>query len=472
MPALDMVDPFATTTLVPPRPSLRPADEAQLEPCRKEPPLSPLTLVDVVDLALCNNPQTREAWANSRVQAAQVGVAQSAFLPNLNATLSASRNWTSAVASASPTVQAIRPLSSPYGQHSAGATLSYLLYDFGARSANFESARQLLAVARATQDSTVQTVFLAGVQAFYQTQATQTALEAAQQSERASLESFNAADARYRVGVATPADKLQAQTAYSQAVLNRIRAEGNFRNAQGVLANAIGLDANRPLRFATASMAVPVEGFEKDVGALIEEARQRRPDLVASEAQFLAARASAEAVRAAGKPTISLSMSSNYSDISDIPSTRTSAIGLGVNVPLFTGFGTTYRIRAAEAQAEVRGAQRDRINLQVALDVWQAYQNLLTATQSVRSSTDLLSSAEQSERVALGRYKAGAGGILDALNAQSALASARQQRIQASLDWNVSRATLAQAMGALDYGLLEMLAGAGEKGSTRKEPQQ
>ena len=60
----------------------------------------------------------------------------------------------------------------------------------------------------------------------------------------------------------------------------------------------------------------------------------------------------------------------------------------------------------------------------------------------------------QSERVALGRYKAGVGTILDLLNAQSALASARLQRIQAMLDWNVSRAALAKAVGTLDSSLL------------------
>ncbi len=62
------------------------------------------------------------------------------------------------------------------------------------------------------------------------------------------------------------------------------------------------------------------------------------------------------------------------------------------------------------------------------------------------------------ERVALGRYKAGVGTILDVLSAQSALASARLQRIQAQLDGNVYRATLAQSVGALDYPLLQAAA--------------
>ncbi|MBI2286111.1 MAG: TolC family protein, partial [Nitrosomonadales bacterium] len=54
-------------------------------------------------------------------------------------------------------------------------------------------------------------------------------------------------------------------------------------------------------------------------------------------------------------------------------------------------------------------------------------------------------------------YKAGVGNILDVLNAQSALASARQQRIQSTYNWNINRAALAQAMGSLDAGLLQEL---------------
>jgi len=123
-------------------------------------------------------------------------------------------------------------------------------------------------------------------------------------------------------------------------------------------------------------------------------------------------------------------------------------------VPIFSGYDTTYRVRSAEAKAEVALAQRDSLALQVGLDVWSSYQALQTATQSLRTAADLLASADQSERVALGRYRAGVGTLIDLLNAQSALAAARVQRIQAALDWHVSRATLAKAVGTLDRRLL------------------
>ncbi|MGB8409129.1 MAG: TolC family protein, partial [Gallionella sp.] len=157
-----------------------------------------------------------------------------------------------------------------------------------------------------------------------------------------------------------------------------------------------------------------------------------------------------------GWPTISLSASSNRYNYSGINS-NSSMVGINLSVPLFTGFATTYQVRSAEAQINAKNAQLEQVHLQVALDVWTAYQNLTTATQSLRTSAVLLDSAQQSAQVALGRYKAGVGTILDLLNAQSALASARQQRIQATFNWNIDRATLAQAMGSLDAGLLQTL---------------
>jgi outer membrane protein TolC len=194
------------------------------------------------------------------------------------------------------------------------------------------------------------------------------------------------------------------------------------------------------------------EEFEGEINALIERARQLRPDLQAAAAQVNAAQAGIEAARAAGSPSISLAGSANQYNFSG-NSSRGSSIGINLSVPIFSGYAPTYRIRAAEAQMDARKAQYEQMSLRVALDVWRAYQQLTTATQSLLTSADLLNSAEQSERVALGRYKAGVGSMLDVLNAQSALASARQQRIQSTLDWNTNRAALAQAMGSLDAGL-------------------
>ena len=456
--AAETADPFNTDAMQPPNPTLR-LDRGVSDPCAEPIPNLALNLLDIVNLALCNNPQTRIGWENARVQAAQVGVSKASYLPSAALNAAATHNISGSAAG--------------QNQRSVGVTLSYLLYDFGARAAQVENARQLLTAAIATQDNTVQAVFLSAVQAYYQAQATYAALDAALESERAAKESLAAAVARYNAGSGTPADKLQAQTAYSQATLNRITIEGNHKNAQGALANMLGLDANRNVALAPANATAIPNDFEGDLNTLIEAARQSRPDLQAAAAQVKAAQSSADAARAVGRPSISLNASANRINSGGITSNN-SLIGINLNVPIFSGYATTYRIRAAEAQVEVKNSQLEQLRLQVALDVWIAYQNLTTATQSLRTTVDLLNSAEQSEHVVLGRYKAGVGSILDVLNAQSALASARQQRIQSTFNWNISRAILAQAMGNLDASLLQILSGAdeqsGENSSLKKQP--
>ena len=437
--AAGLSDPFATDAVTPPRPTPQSAGRSTDVPCAREVPAAPLTAVDAVDLTLCNNPQTREVWAAARYQAAQVGVAQAAWLPNLDGRLGASR---------------LKNEQRNYNSNSAVLTLSWLVFDSGARSATGENARQLLAAAAATQDSTVQSLFLSALQAFYFAQATQAAVVSTTEAERAAREGFNAAESRYQVGVATPADRLLAQTALSQATLNRIRAEGESRNALGALANVMGFPAGQALVLAAPPATLPNDAFTREVAALIAEAEVRRPDLKAAEAQVRAAEAGVDLARAQGRPTISVSTGPTWTEI-DRVSANGGIIAVAVNLPIFSGFDTTYRVRAAEAQVDVRTAQRDRLRNQVALDVWRAYQSLTTATQSLKTTLDLVASAEQSERVALGRYKAGVGTVLDLLTAQSALASARLQRIQAALDWFVFRATLAQSVGALDYTLLQ-----------------
>ena len=434
-------DPFATSLLTASGPAGSLArSSGAVQPCQWPPQEGALSLPEVVDRALCHNPQTREAWANARFQASQVGIAQSAFLPSANLSLTPSRNFGS---------------NESYSQTTATLSLSYLLYDFGGREAALENARQILAATNATQDATLQSVFLAAVQAYYQWFAAQASVAAAKESERASQESLKAAISRYSVGTATPADKLQAQTAASQATLTRIRAEGSASSAQGTLANAMGLPADQPLAIAPPSEILPDQAFEAKVGELIATAKRLRPDLAAAEAQVAAAKAGIASARAAGMPSISLFANSSASDNTLSDPLRNNAIGVTISIPLFSGYESTYRIRAAEEALQIKQAQHERITLQVALDVWRAYQALLTENQAVRAAADLLASASESERVAQGRYRAGVGGILDLLNAQSALVNARQQHIQELYNWRLARITLAQAMGQLDFAALD-----------------
>ena len=417
-------------------------DPSSSDPCAKKAYDKPLSLVDVTEAALCHNPQTREVYASAKVQAAQVGVARSLFFPSVTDTISTSENKTR---------------TTNYSNVTNKIVASYLLYDFGSRDATLENANQLLRAASATQNATVQNVLLTAVNAFYQVHANKAILDASIETERLYQESFKSAEAKYIAGVATPADKLQAQTAFANATLTKIKNEGILKVAYGNLANIMGVPASMRLEIADAKLDAIPEMVDQDIEALIEQARLQRPDLVASEAQLKASLAKIEIAKADSKPTVSVNLSNTRSDDSNAAFSSNSAIGLSVSIPLFAGYKPSYLIRSAEATAELNASQRDQLKLQVSLDVWTAYQNLKTANESIAASNVLVLSAEESSRVALGRYKEGVGNIIDTLNAQSALANAKQQKIQSILNWNIARTTLAQSIGVLDNAMIQKL---------------
>src|SRR3954468_2375422 len=94
-----------------------------------------LSLADVVDLALRNNPATRASWAQARAAADLLGSARGQYYPTIDGDVSVTRSkvpTTSAINSGQRTV---------YGP---SVSLNYLLLDFGGRSGSIERARQTL----------------------------------------------------------------------------------------------------------------------------------------------------------------------------------------------------------------------------------------------------------------------------------------------------------------------------------------
>ncbi|MBI3580558.1 MAG: TolC family protein [Nitrospinae bacterium] len=435
-PAARASDVFSTEKLTTPPPN---ASGDAANPCAGGPAEnSALTLQDAVNLALCNNPQTRVAWMNARVQAAQVGGLKSAYLPSL--TLNATRTQNSY---------------SPGGNSAANdfnVQLSYLIYDFGTRAGNLENGLQTLYSLNHAQDAAVQTVFLSAVTDYYQLFAAEALVDSSKEAERSALESHNAAHAKFKVGLATVSDELQAKTAWSQAVLTRIQAEGNMRNARGVLANVLGLSPLRKTSFAPPLETLPDDRQESDVGRYVEAALEQRPDLLSAQSAVAAARGSLRAARASGWGTLTVGGEldqGNFAVPPSFSSRQLATANIQLSIPLFTGFNSTYQIRTAEEQEKLRMAQEAQIRTQVELDVWQAYQNLLTSVQSVKSAADLVKSATESERLIFGRYKAGQQNVIDLLAAQSTLAGAKQQYISSVFSWRVNKAALAKAMGQL-----------------------
>ena len=424
-----------------PLPAPLPRKAAPAIPERLLQPEATFTLADIVAIALENNPLTRTSYLQARSADANFGSKRAAYYPTIEATVSATRGSQTGLGTGADAAQ------TSYGP---AVTLSMLLLDLGGRSADVEEARLGLLSADWLHNATVQNVVL-GVQVTYvQYLHAKSQLQAAKANVRTAQAVLDAATVRHDAGVATIAEVLLAKTALSQAQLSVDRLSGQVMALRGSLATAMGLAATTPYDVGTLPAEVPAGLADQAVEPLIERAKGQRPDLAAALLQAEKASAHIRSVRSDGLPALVGSASAGrlyldpsiFADHSDSWSAR-----LLLSVPLFTGFENRYNVEKAREDAAVALAQADTLEQQVILQVWTSYYGLQTAAQLVKTSRDLLASAEQTERVAFGRYKEGVGTIIDLLVAQSALANARSQEIQARAEWLAALAQLAHDTG-------------------------
>jgi outer membrane protein len=403
-----------------------------------------LSLPQVVDLALRNNPLTKAAWYQARAAAAELGTKRAEWYPSFELDGNVTRGKQTAIGGRFTT------LLTTYGP---SLTMNYLLLDFGGRSADVEEAERGLFAAAWSHNAVIQDVVLLVEQQYYAYLNAKAQTAAAESSLKQARESLAAADERHRVGVATIADVLQAKTAASQAELTLESAQGQIQTIRGSLATALGVPANIPVEVGELPENVDVDRARDTVDELIAKAERERPLLAAARFAALKAQAHVASVRSEGLPTLSATGNINrtyfYNNAPNAPYANNYTGSLLFHFPIFTGFANTYDTLKAKEEAKAAEEQAEVVNDQVVLQVWTSYYNLQTASKRVTTAKDFLASATQSQDVALGRYKTGVGSILDLLTAQSAYASARAQEAQARSDWFLAMAQLAHDTGAL-----------------------
>ena len=400
-------------------------------------PGTTLKLDDIVEVALQNNPLTRTSFLRARAAAAALGAERSAYFPRLDGAVSAARgNFGITGAGADATLTTYGP----------SVTLSMLLLDMGGRAADVEEARLELLAADWVHNATVQSVILNVQLTYVGYLDAKGQLEAANASVKTAQAALDAATVRHEAGVGTIAEVLLAKTALSQAQLAVDTLNGQVMALRGSLATAMGLPATTPYDVGALPGEMPFELADRAVEPLIAQARSRRPELAAALVDAEKAATHVRSVRAEALPTLTASAAAGrtYYDPTTYGSEGDSwSARLLLTIPLFTGFEARYNVMKAREDAAAVQAQAETLDQQVILEVWTSYYGLKTADQLVRTSRDLLASAEQSERVAFGRYREGVGTIIDLLAAQSALAGARSQEIRARAQWFAALARLA-----------------------------
>jgi outer membrane protein len=415
-----------------------------------QPPL--LNLPTVIHLALCHNPQVRATWSTIAQQAAQLGQAHSAYWPQLSAGVARQRSRIG-YAGASVSAEAIWATR----QY---AVASWRLWDFGARSARADAARAQLQAAMRTQDAAVRKVLTDVLQTYGDAQAAQARLATQISLLPLAERSVQAAQRREREGAGSSNDVLQAAAALARVNLELSRSQGERDKAHAQLTYLIGLPPGTAYRTETiepalqAASSVRQPGINSDLYRLLArsldewlaQATQSHPAILAAKAQLQAAQASLKAVQSEGLPTIDLNLAHYRNGRPDMSITDSrsneSVIGLTFSIPLFDGFASTYKVRAAQALVEQKTIELQATEQQSLQEIVQLYAEAHASLDNLQAARSLYTASSQAAQSSQRQYELGAADIVQLNQSLTNLQQAQLELTRSHTDWNKARLRL------------------------------
>ena len=410
-----------------------------------------LTRTEAEKLALKNNPQISVGKLLALAQHQIYRETRAAELPTFNGNITAAdANEGSRIGAGALTASRL------FVHAGAGFTMTQLLTDFG-RTMNLVSSAKLQEKAQnANALATIEDIFLATDQAFYNALQAQALLKVAQQTvtTRGSVE--HQVDELTKSQLKSTLDLTFAQVNLSQAKLLQLDAESNVESTMAALTAVLGFDKNMHFELVEENNEAPPP--PPDVDVLINTALQQRPDLQAFTFNAQAAEKFRRAQRDQLLPTISaLGIAGGTPVRPDcidgcfptyFISSWYGAIGVNMEIPIFNGF--LFTSEAAEAKYRANAANENTRNLRdnVVRDVRTAWLAATTAFQKVGVSAELAKEANLSLNLAQGRYKLGLSSIVELSQAQLQETDAAIGYVNAQYQYKLALSTLNFEIGA------------------------
>lgn len=419
-----------------------------------------LSMRAAINAALATNVDTLTARAQQDEAAGRRVTARAAFLPHVSGQVSETRRQTnlaaqgfdfgSDVAGASGEAAAAAggfsfPTTVTYNTFDARAKLRQTLFDYSAwqdyRSARIgeRAADARLAVAREQVAAQAELDYVALASA-------RAAVEAAKADVRQARALLGLARDQERVGVATGVDVTRARSRLAADRATLAQRQTQATRARIQLARTIGLPMGRPIRLTDALVFRPMPLGDADRD--IDRAIAQRPEITMARLRIAGRRADLASARGARLPTINLQ--ADYGESGNTPdrnSRPTYAIGANLNLPIFDGGAISGRIDTAASQLDQQVIRLRDTRDQIEADVRTSRETLATLSTRVRAARSNLTLARQELSRSKDRFANGVSDNVEVIDAQSSLASARSNRIDALAEYTRARINLAAALG-------------------------
>ncbi len=411
-----------------------------------------LSLRDAIQAAIDNNVNVRLLKERIAAAQAQADASLGALLPNVSGYVSG-RNQTVNLAAFGLPADRLSGLgltssvTDPFEVYDARATLVQNVFSLSLIQ-RWRAAKTGVDVAgleaEVTKRDVMATVGLLYVEALRADEA----VKAREADIELSRQLLKLARDRKAAGIATGLDVTREEVHLENNTQRLLVSKNEQESARLNVIRALGIAFEVRLVLTDELKFVPVEPERMETA--LTTARGQRLELRAQETRQQLAALSLSSVASERLPALSLNGDYGWIGLKPQDALATRSIGLTFSVPIFDGGQRESRISETRSRVRQETLRMQDVTDQVTLEVRNALLTLESSTQQVAVAEKGMELALKELTFARDRFAAGLGTHIEVTSAQTSVARARDNQIEALFRFNASRINLARAKGEIE----------------------
>ena len=428
-----------------------------------------LTADRAVQLALEHGPDVQVAGASVLDAKSGLYGAYSGVLPHVTASVSRSNNVIDGTRSPGRVGGAISPYDIVTDSESHGTTPGVSgswslvnlsnLEGLSAARTTLKAAHHQLASSRNEIAYGARKQFYEVVKAIHLAHVASSSLELARDDERR-------VRALFEVGSVSRNDLLKAEVRTAQSQLDSLTSNHTITVQRDLLAGQLGIAESQ---MGEVDTVLTSQLHDYDEPSVLNEAAQKRPDIMAAEAELMAANASKWSARLARFPYLTVSGSYDWSLTSrqtytveppgfvpfyaagvtgaDSKTDKQMALYVALNWDIVDGLTSDSRNASATARLARAQSNRDALRRNLASEIHETLLLYRAAVVGLEVAQRAEESALESVKLTQQKYNVGSSTILDLIDAQVQLQRAQSDRVSAAAAIRVAEAQVDRVRG-------------------------
>lgn len=417
-----------------------------------QPPSIQINLEKALELALERNISVLQSKNNVESQKSAYQSAIGGLLPTLNANGSFGRthNWVDINGTTLYTAG-----NSYSGSVSSGLTV----FNGFANIANLHRSKYGINMSESNNKRTQQSIIYQTHQLFLNLVRNFQLLKVNEENLKRSQRQLERIEETNKVGAASLADVYRQRVTTANDELALINAQNNYDKAKNDMELFLSLDNSEKYIFDFSNIPSDIDTIEfasinqqyQNIDELYRRAVLTRPDYLSAVQNLNISDASITIARSSIYPTVSANASYGIGDkeFSKMTDKRNLSLGVGISLPIFSGFQTQNAIDQAKITKRNAEDQLKQTERQVKVDIEKARLDIESAQKQVKVTQASVLSAEMDRRIAEEKYNLGAGTLLDLLIASANYVNSQSNKVNAVASFLLAKKQMEFVLGTI-----------------------